>query len=148
MRAVAIFNDGSSLDVTSIHGIAWSSSNTSIAVVAASTGVASAISPGSATISAKLGSPNGSTTLTVSDATIQSIAVAPNQAIIAPGTKQNVIAMATFSDNSGHFQQDISSVTQWSSANTGVATVAFANGLQELASGCCDRYSKHLGQLL
>ena len=135
LRAVAIFNDGSSLDVTSTPGIAWSSSNAGVATVGAGTGVASAIGPGSATISAKLGSPSGGTTLTVSDATIQSLAVAPNQAVIAPRTTQNVIALATFSDSAGHFQQDISSAAQWSSDNTGVATVAFASGLQERASG-------------
>jgi hypothetical protein len=135
MRAVAIFTDGSSLDVTSTPGIAWSSSDTSIATVAANTGVAGATHPGSAAISAKLGTQSGSTTLTVSDATIQSLAVAPNLATIAPGTTQNVIALATFADSAGNFQQDISSVASWSSDNTAVATVSFADGLQELATG-------------
>ncbi len=135
MRAVATFKDGSSLDVTNTPGIAWSSSDSSVAIIAANTGLASTKGPGSATISAKLGSQSGSTTLNVSDATIQSLAVAPNQAMIAPGATQNVIALATFADKAGQFQQDISSAASWSSDNTGVATVSFANGLQELASG-------------
>jgi hypothetical protein len=135
MRAVAIFTDGSSLDVTTTPGIAWSSSNTAVAIVAVSSGLASGQGPGSASISAKLGSLAGSTTLNVSDASIQSLVVAPNQAIIASGTTQNVIALATFADSAGHFQQDISSAAEWTSDNTAVATVAFANGLQELASG-------------
>ncbi len=135
MRAVAILKDGSSLDVTSTPGIAWSSSDSSVATIAANSGVASAKGPGSATISAKLGSQNGSATLNVSDATIQSLALAPNQATIASGTTQNMIALATFADNAGPFQQDISSVAAWSSDNTGVATVSYASGLQERASG-------------
>jgi hypothetical protein len=135
MLAVAIFKDSSSLDITNTPGIAWSSSNTSVATVAADTGLASAKGAGSTNISAKLGSPSGSTTLNVSDATIQALAVAPNQATIAPGTTQNVIALATFTDKAGQFQQDISSAAAWSSDNTGVASVSFANGLQELASG-------------
>jgi trimeric autotransporter adhesin len=135
MRAVAIFTDGSSRDVTSTPGIAWSSSDPSVATVAATTGLVGATGPGSANISAKLGAPSGSTTLSVSDATIQSLAVAPNQATIAPGTTQNMIALATFADNAGHFQQDISAVASWSSDNAAVATISFANGLQELASG-------------
>jgi hypothetical protein len=61
--------------------------------------------------------------------------VAPNQATIAPGTTQKMIALATFADSAGPFQQDISSVAQWTSDNTAVATVSFASGLQELASG-------------
>jgi len=131
MRAVAIFKDGSSLDATSTPGITWSSSDASVATIVASSGLASATGPGSATISARLGSQSGNATLNVSDATIQSLAVAPNQATIAPGTTQNVIAYATFVDNAGQFQQDISRVAAWSSDNTGVATLSFANGLQE-----------------
>ena len=135
MRAVAIFKDGSSLDATIIPGITWSSSDSSVATVAASNGLVSAKGPGSATISAKLGSPSGSTTLNVADAAIQSLVVAPNQATMAPGTAQNLIALATFTDKSGQFQQDISSVGAWSSDNTGVATVSYASGLQERAVG-------------
>jgi hypothetical protein len=135
MRAVAIFKDGSSLDATSTPGITWSSSDASVATIVASSGLASATGPGSATISARLGSQSGNATLNVSDATIQSLAVAPNQATIAPSTTQNVIAYATFVDSAGQFQQDISRVAAWSSDNTGVATLSFANGLQEFVSG-------------
>lgn len=134
MRAVAIFKDGGFLDITSTPGVSWSSSNTSVATVEANTGLAAAVAPGSASISAKLG-PSGSTTLPVSDATLQTLSVAPNQAVIAPGTTQNVIALATFVDNAGQFRQDISSVAAWSSDNTGVATVSYAGGLQERATG-------------
>ncbi|HWZ81840.1 MAG TPA: Ig-like domain-containing protein [Terriglobales bacterium] len=135
MRAVAVFSDGSSRDVTNTPGIAWSSSNSAVATVNAASGLASGQGPGSSNISAKLGSSSGSTALAVSDATIQSLAVAPDQSTIAPSTTQNVIALATFTDSSGHFQQDVSQVAVWSSDNTGVATVAFAKGLQELATG-------------
>lgn len=133
LRAAAVLKDGSSMDATSTPGIVWSSSNASVAAVGASSGIASATSPGSARISAALDSQSGSATLQVSDATIQSLAAAPDQAIVAPGTTQNVIAMATFRDSSGTFQQDISRVAAWTSDNTGVATVGFENGLRELA---------------
>jgi trimeric autotransporter adhesin len=46
-----------------------------------------------------------------------------------------MIAVGTFSDSSGTFQQDISSASAWASDNTGVATVAYTNGLQKLATG-------------
>ena len=134
MRAVAALKDGSSLDVTHTPGIAWSSSNSAVATIGASTGLALAIGPGTATISADLGQ-RGSTSLPVSDSTIKALAVGPSNATIAAGFAQNVIAVATFSDSSGTFQQDISSASAWSSDNTGVATVAYASGLQELATG-------------
>jgi len=135
MRASAVFQDGGSLEITHTPGIEWSSSSTAAATVAADSGWVSAVGPGSTTISAKLGGQSGSASLTVSDGEIQALSIAPNQALIAPGTTQNIVALATFADGSSHFQQDISSSAQWSSDNTGVATLSLANGLQELASG-------------
>jgi len=134
MRAVAVFKDGSSLDVTPTPGITSSSSNSAAASIGASTGLALATGPGTATISASLGQ-SSSASLTVSDSTIKALAVGPSNSMIAAGTAQNVIAVGTFSDSSGTFQQDISSGSSWASDNTGVATVAYANGLQELATG-------------
>jgi len=134
MRAVAVFKDGSSLDVTHTPGITWSSSNSAVASIGGSTGLALAIGPGTATISASLGQSSGAS-LTVSDSTIKALAVGPSNSTIAAGTAQNVIAVGTFSDTSGTFQQDISSASSWASDNTGVATVAYANGLQELTTG-------------
>jgi hypothetical protein len=134
MRAVAVLKDGSSLDVTQTPGIVWSSSNSAVASIGASTGLALATGPGTATISAGLGQ-SGSTSLTVSDSTIKALAIGPSNGTVAPGTAQNVLAVGTFSDSSGTFQQDISSASAWTSDNTGVATVAYASGLQELATG-------------
>jgi uncharacterized protein YjdB len=134
MRAVAVFKDGSSLDVTHTPGIAWSSSNSAVASIGASTGLVLATGRGTATISASLGQSSGAS-LTVSDSTIKALAVGPSNSTIAAGTAQNVIAVGTFSDSSGTFQQDISSASAWASDNTGVATVAYANGLQELTTG-------------
>src|SRR6202795_1407425 len=134
MRSVAVFKDGSSLDVTHTPGITWSSSNSAVASIGGSTGLALAIGPGTATISASLGQSSGAS-LTVSDSTIKALAVGPSNGTIAAGTAQNVIAVGTFSDTSGTFQQDISSASAWASDNTGVATVAYANGLQELTTG-------------
>jgi len=134
MRAVAVFKDGSSLDVTHTPGIAWSSSNPPVASIGASTGVALATGPGTTTISASLGQ-SGSTSVAVSDSTIKALAVGPSNSTIAAGTAQTVIAVGTFSDSSGTFQQDISSASTWASDTTGVATVAYASGLRELATG-------------
>jgi hypothetical protein len=106
-----------------------------VASIGATTGLALAVAPGTASISANLGQSASSTLLAVSDSTIKSLAIGPSNSTIAAGTAQNVIAVGTFSDSGGTFQQDISSASAWSSDNTGVATVAYASGLQELATG-------------
>ncbi len=134
MRASAIFKDGSSLEITHTKGVAWSSSNPAAATIDSATGLATTTGPGATTITATLGK-SGNTSLNVSDAAIQGLAVAPNGAVIAQGGIQNVVALATFNDSTGSFQQDISSVAAWSSDNTLVATVGYVNELQELAQG-------------
>src|SRR6202165_1183817 len=63
MRAVAVFKDGSSLDITHTPGITWSSSNSAVASIGASTGLALAVAPGTASISANLGQSASSTLL-------------------------------------------------------------------------------------
>lgn len=151
MRVVAVFKDGSSLDVTQTPGIAWSSSNSNVASIVESTGLASAAEPGTTTISATLGQ-SGSTLLTVSDSTITALTVGLANGRIAPDTAENVVAVGTFSDSNGTFQQDIgnsignsgncNSQNQncWSSDNAGVACVpnskgCYSSGLEELVTG-------------
>src|SRR6202158_2119044 len=85
MRAVAVFKDGSSLDVTHTPGIKWSSSNSAVASSGSSTGLALATGPGTATVSASLGQ-SGSTSLAVSDSTIKALATGPSNRHNAAGT--------------------------------------------------------------
>jgi hypothetical protein len=75
----------------------------------------------SVTISAAVGGQTPVTaTLNVSNATIQSIAVTPSTATIAPGSTQAFDAVGTFSDGSSH---DITSVSQWISSAPKIAIV-------------------------
>ncbi len=135
MRAVATFKDGSSLDVTGIEGIAWSSTDAAVATIVPETGLMTTTGPGPVTFTAALGSQQGNTFLNVVTATLQSLVVAPNNAQVALGGVQNVVALATFlaADNITVFQQDVSNAATWSvNAN---AAVSYVNGLQELATG-------------
>lgn len=135
MRALATFKDGSTLDVTGSEGIAWSSADTAVATVVPETGLLTTTGPGSTTVTAALGSQQGNTSMSVVTATLQSLVVAPNNAQVALGGVQNVVALATFlaPDNITLFQQDVSNAATWSvDAN---AALNYVNGLQELATG-------------
>ena len=135
MHAVATFKDGSSLDVTGIEGITWSSSNNSTATVDASTGLTTTQAPGTTTVTAALGSEEGGTSFAVLDAPLQSLSVGPSNSSVPQGAIQNVVAVATFlaPDKFTLFQQDVSNAATWSvDAN---ATLSYVNGLQELATG-------------
>lgn len=110
------YSDGSTQLLTNAT---WSSSDPTVASMNGS--VAFSRQPGTTTITAVLGSFTASTTLSVTSATLTSIAVTPANASIAPGTAKPFFAFGTFSDAT---TQNLSSLVTWSSSNTPVATIA------------------------
>jgi trimeric autotransporter adhesin len=117
-RATGTYSDKSTKDVTGT--VAWSTSNTSIATISAS-GLATAKTQGSSSVTATLDGLNGSTSFTVSAPEIVSIAVTPPSVSIAQGTTTNFTAKGTFSDGS---TQDVTGTVQWNSSATNVASVS------------------------
>jgi hypothetical protein len=78
-----------------------------------------------------LGTVFGSTTLTVSAATLVSIGVTPTNPSIAKGTRQQFTATGIYTDNS---IKDLTAAVTWSSSDTTVAAVSNAAGSQGLAT--------------
>jgi trimeric autotransporter adhesin len=116
---IATLSDGvTQVDLTA--SARWQTSNYLDAVINRQ-GVATGVSAGTVTIS---GSINGQTpataTLTVSNATIQTITVTPAMPTIALGGLQQFAASGMFSDGS---TEDITSVVTWSSSTPTVAVV-------------------------
>jgi len=127
--ATAIYSDGSKLDVTATA--AWTSSAASTAMVNTS-GVVTGLNLGAATITATLDTVSGSTTLTVTAATLVSIDVTPASPQIAAGAPQQFTATGIYTDYS---TQNITTAVSWTSANTTVATISNAAGSAGLATG-------------
>jgi trimeric autotransporter adhesin len=119
------FSDGSSKDLTS--QVTWKSSAPSVATINLNgvIGLAKAVAPGSATISASMSGVSGTSTLTVTNATLLSITVTPAAASIDVGTQQQFTALGKFDDGTS---QDISNVVNWSSSS-GIASIATRSGL-------------------
>ncbi len=128
LKATGTYTDGSTLDVTS--SVAWSMVNSAIASVN-SQGLATSAAVGSTSVNATWGSITGTTTVSVSPATLVSIAVTPAIPVIALGTTKQFSATGTFTDGS---TQDITATVQWSSDNTGAATISNSSGSQGLAA--------------
>ena len=130
--ATGTFSDLTVHDLTA--QVTWASSDTSKATVsnaAGSQGVATAIGTGTTAISAKLGEVSGSTTLTVTAAVLQSIAVTPPNPSVPAGRTQQFTATGTFSDLTA---QDLTAQVTWASSNPARATISNAAGSQGLAS--------------
>jgi uncharacterized protein YjdB len=122
--ATGTYSDNSNQDVTA--AATWSSATLAAATIAPSTGLATAVNPGTSVITATVGAVSGSTTLTVTNATLVSISVSPATPTIPKGRTQQFTATGTFTDNS---TADITSTSTWSSATAATATIAPATGL-------------------
>jgi uncharacterized protein YjdB len=114
--ATAMYNDGSSEDVTS--SATWSSSDTAVASVAA--GVATAVAEGSATISASYQGETGSAALTVTGGEPTGLTVTPTPASFAAGDSEQLTATLEFPDGS---TQDVTNQAAWTSDDTAIVTV-------------------------
>jgi trimeric autotransporter adhesin len=122
-QAVGHYSDGSTADFTS--SVAWSSSAPGVATISNQTfqwGTASAVGVGTTTISAVDGASgiSVSTTLTVSDATLVSLAITPASPNVIVNTQTQLVATGTFSDGS---MRDVTRDVTWTSSSTAVATV-------------------------
>ncbi len=131
--AVGTYTDTSTQILTTTA--TWASSDTdkaSISNAAGSKGLASTEDVGPTSISATFGGVTGSTTLTVSPATLVSIAVTPANSGILTEATQQYAAIGTYSDGS---TQDLTTGVTWGSSNAAAATISNATGSKGLATG-------------
>lgn len=127
-NATAIFDDGSSEDVT--QWVNWRTSDSNVATLYS--GEVEAVIAGSVTISAEYqGKTSNNASLTVEDVYLQTIKVTPAQQSIPAGTSQDYSALGIYSDNS---TQDISEQVNWSSSNTDIATIVYQNNMLNLSN--------------
>ena len=129
--ATGVFSDNSTQDLTS--QVTWASSDEAIATVsnaAGSNGLASTAGVGNTTVSASSGDVTGDTTLTVTAATLLSIAVSPTTASVANGQTQQFTATGLYTDDT---TQDLTTQVTWATSHDAVATVSNAAGSNGLA---------------
>src|SRR5208337_2784106 len=95
-------------------------------------GRATRVTPGSPIINPPRSTISASTTLTVTDPLLVSMAVTPVNPSIAAGTTQQFTATGTYSNGS---TQNLTSTAVWSSSAPGVATISTAGLASALAPG-------------
>jgi Bacterial Ig-like domain (group 2) len=129
--AKAIYNDGSTADVTS--SATWADANAKVASITSS-GIATGVAAGSTTITATMGALSGTATLTIAGPakTLASIAVSPATVAIATGATQQFSATATYSDGS---TANVTTSATWVSSKPAVATISAAGLATALTTG-------------
>lgn len=116
--ATGTFSDGSTQVITSL--VTWTSSESGVASVGTH-GKVSAISPGSATISAQLGSISGDSAVVVESSQLMSIQISPPAASIRQQTQVVFQAIGTFADGN---TQNLTTSVLWTSSPASVATIS------------------------
>jgi hypothetical protein len=109
--AVCTYSDGSTTDCTS--SVTWSSSAIGVVTINSS-GVATGVAQGSATIIAASGGVQGQGSVTVTATVLQTIYVTPGTLAATVGSTQQFKATALFSDLSS---ADVTSQVSWFSSN-------------------------------
>jgi trimeric autotransporter adhesin len=128
--AIGTFADGSTENLT--NSVSWTSSPISVATVsdtAGTSGLATGIAPGTATITALFAGLVGTASLTVTNAELTSITITPSDPSVALGGSQQFTATGNFSDGS---TEDLTTQVSWTSSNVNVATID-ARGLANAA---------------
>jgi uncharacterized protein YjdB len=128
--ATATYADKTTADVTT--SVTWSTDDAGVATISnagGTNGVATAVSAGTTGVHAALSGVTGSATLTVTSATLASIAVTPANPSLSIGLKQPMKATGTYSDAS---TVDLTASAVWTTADVNVATVSNASGAQGL----------------
>ena len=133
LSATGTFTDGSTHDVTT--SVVWTTSNgaASVSNASGSQGLATALAVGSTTVTATDGSTGiaGTTTLTVTAATLQFITLSASVPTLLVGSTQQFFATGTYSDGS---TQDLTPSVTWGSSDTTVLAFSNASGSAGLAS--------------
>lgn len=120
ITATGTFSDFTTADLT--NTVSWTSSDDATATVNP-TGRVTGTGVGSATITATQAGVSGSTSVTVTSATLSSILVAPANPSIAQGNSVQLTATGTFSDATA---QDLTKTAAWHSSSPTVAVVGNA----------------------
>jgi len=115
-KATGTFSDSSSQDMT--QQVLWSSSTPGTATIT-NLGLASSLASGSTTVTAMQGAVSASTTLTVSNVTLVSIAISPSNSRVQKGTSLTFTAVGTYSDGSTATLTNVS----WRSSKNNLANM-------------------------
>jgi trimeric autotransporter adhesin len=127
--ATGTFSDSSTQALNS--NSTWTSNDTAVATVSGG-GTATAVAQGAAQIQAAFGGESAYAVLTVSSATLKSISVSPNTAVMAPASTLNFTATGTFSDGS---TQVITDAVTWNSSAPSVASITTFGGVTGQSEG-------------
>lgn len=131
LTAIATFQDGSTLDVTSNANTVWTSGTPGVATVNA-TGLVTGVTNGTTNVTAAFGGVTSANDLVTVGVAVTALAVSPYPFIISVGGTQQLQAIATLS---GGGTSDVTSTAVWTTSDATVATVSSTGLVTGVAYG-------------
>lgn len=122
LTATGTYSDNTKKDISA--QVTWASATMAVATVSTA-GLATSVAVGTSAITASLSGVMGSDTLTVTAATVVSIAITPDKPTIAPGKTQQFTATGTYTDKT---TANLTTGVTWSSSNKTIATIGAGTG--------------------
>jgi 6-phosphogluconolactonase len=123
LTATGTYSDGTKKDLSS--QVTWASATTTVATIS-TVGLATSVAVGTSAITAMLSGVTGNDTLTVTAATVVSIAITPAKPTIPPGKTLQFTATGTYTDAT---TQDLTTMVAWGASPSSVATIGPSTGL-------------------
>ncbi len=123
LTATGTYSDSTKKDLSS--QVTWASGTTAVATISPA-GLATSHAVGTSAITAMLSGVTGNDTLTVTAATVVSIAITPAKPTIAPGKTVQFTATGTYTDKT---TKDLTTTVAWTSSNSAVAAIGPTTGL-------------------
>jgi len=133
LTAIGTFSDGSAQDLTPV--VTWTAADPAIVAISsdpAVAGLATGLATGATVVTATFGIVAASTTITVTNAVLDSILVAPATASVIPSATQPYTAVGRFSDGTSN---DLTRTATWASADEAIARVSNADPTQGQVTG-------------
>ncbi len=129
MTATGTYSDNSTADIS--NQVSWTSAAPATATIS-STGLVTPVAPGASTLTAALNGVSGSTTLTVTSATLQTISVTSAQGTFALGQSLPLKATGFYSDGT---TQDLTNSVAWTSSAPSVGLVSSTGSATGVSTG-------------
>jgi 6-phosphogluconolactonase (cycloisomerase 2 family) len=123
LTATGSYSDGTKKDLTS--QVTWAATTAGIVTINTA-GLASTVAVGQTAITATMNGVMGNGNLTVTAATVISIAITPAKPTIAPGKTLQFTATGTYTDTT---TKDLTASVAWAASPSSVATIDPATGL-------------------
>ena len=129
LTVTATYSDGTTKDVTA--QATYQSAQANIATVSAG-GLVTGVAVGNATVRVTFGNQSASVPVTVIQATVQSISVAPTNVSVTAGLTQQITVTAAYSDGS---TKDVTEQATYQSAQSNIATISSSGLIAGITAG-------------